>query len=129
MEAATATLTISNFVPDWHNKYTAPTGGTCSTDAVSGTSVNLASLSGNTSYTFKAYSDSGCSTELATAADFLTKPGKPTKPAAVGAGSGNLTITSSVTGGGTLTGWEYQQKEGSKQTTVRGRTSPPRTSR
>ena len=68
-------------------------------------------LSSNTSYTYKAYSDSSCSTELAAASAFLTKPGKPTTPTvAAGTGSGKLTLSASVTGSGTLTGWQYQQK-------------------
>ena len=107
----TATLTISNYAPNWHYKYTAPTGGSCSTNAVTGTSVNLASLTGNTNYTFKAYSDSSCSDLLATASEFLTKPGKPSKPTAVGAGTQKLLLSASVGGDGTLSKWEYQQSE------------------
>ena len=90
-----------------------PATGTCSTDAVSGTSVDLTSLSGNTSYTYTAYSDSSCTAanELAVTSAFLTKPGTPTTPTVTAnVGSGKLTITSSVTGGGTLTKWQYQQK-------------------
>ncbi len=114
VEAATATLAIGNWTGDWYYQYTSPTGGTCSTNAVTTTSVDLANLSANTSYTYKAYSDSGCGTELASASAFLTKPGKPTKPvAAAGAGSGKLTVTASVTGGGTLSKWQYVKKEGS----------------
>ena len=111
VEATTATLTIGKWTGDWYYKYTAPTGGTCSSSAVTGLTEDLDSLASNTSYTFKAYSDSSCSTELATASAFLTKPGKPAKPvASVGAGTGKLILTSSVTGDGTLTEWEYQQK-------------------
>ena len=99
VEATTATLTIGNWSGNWYYKHTSPSNGTCSSTAVSTASVDLDSLSSNTSYTFKAYSDSSCSTELAAASAFLTKPGKPGKPvAAVGAGSGKLTITASVTG-------------------------------
>ena len=79
--------------------------GTTATEALTG-------LSSNTSYTYKAYSNSNCSTELASET-LLTKPGKPTQPvAAAGAGSGTLTLTASVTGSGTLTKWQYKQKEG-----------------
>ena len=115
VEATTATLVLGNWTSNWYYKYTAPSGGTCSTNAVSGTTEDLTGLATNTNYTFKAYSDSGCSTTaLVTAPSFLTKPGKPTKPvAAVGAGSGKLTITASVTGDGTPSKWQYQQKEGS----------------
>ena len=100
-----ATLTIGNYSgSSWYYKANAAPHASCSS-AVSGTSTNLTSLKGNTSYTYKAYSDSSCTTanELASASAFLTKPGKPTKPvAASGAGSGKLTLTASVTGDGTL---------------------------
>ena len=73
---------------------------------------NLSDLSSNTNYIWKAYSDSGCNTELATTT-LLTKPGKPDKPTATaGAGSGKLTLTSSVSGDGTLSKWQYKQKTG-----------------
>ena len=111
VEATTAALTIGNYGGSWYYKHTVPSSGTCSSTAVSGATKDLTDLSSNTSYTYKAYSDSSCSTELATASAFLTKPGKPGKPvAALGAGSGKLTITASVTGDGTLSKWQYQQK-------------------
>ena len=106
-----ATLTIQNHSSDWY--YTANTGPdtSCSNNAVTGTTKNLTNLRGNTSYSYKSYGDSNCSTELVSVA-FLTKPGKPTKPvAATGAGSGKLTLTSSVTGNGTLSKWQYQRKQ------------------
>ena len=103
-----ATLTISNYSGNWYYKYTSPTGGTCSTNAVSTTTKDVTGLDSNTSYTYKAYSDSSCNTELAAASAFLTKPGKPTKPTATAsAGSGKLTLSSSVTGSGAITGWKY----------------------
>ena len=71
----------------------------------------LSGLSSNTSYTYKAYSDNSCSTELAAASAFLTKPGKPTTPTvAAGTGSGKLTLNASVTGSGAISKWQYQQK-------------------
>ena len=113
VEATTATLTIGNWTSDWYYKANAAPHASCSSAAVSATSVDLTGLSSNTSYTYKAYSDSSCGTELASASAFLTKPGKPTKPvAASGGGSGTLTLTSSVTGSGALTKWQYKQKEG-----------------
>ena len=42
---------------------------------------------------------------------FLTKPGKAAKPTTT-AGVNQLTLTTSVTGGGTLSKWQYQQKTG-----------------
>ena len=70
---------------------------------------------GNTSYTFKAYSDSSYATELTSASTdvtFLTQPAKPATPTVTtGACSGKLTISSSVSGGGgALSKWRYQQK-------------------
>ena len=115
VEATAATLTIANHTGNWHYKANAAPHASCSSTAVSATSVNLSGLSTNTNYTYKAYSDSGCTTAnlLATASTLLTKPGKPTTPAAAtSVGSGKLTITASVTGSGTLSKWQYQQKEG-----------------
>ena len=117
VEATTATLTLTGHtVRNWHYKYTAPTGGTCSAvdgDTSGTTTVNLTSLSTNTSYTYKAYSDSVCNTEMASASPFLTKPGTPGKPTATaGVGSGTLTLAASVTGSGAITKWQYVKKEG-----------------
>ena len=111
VEATTATLTIANHTGDWYYKYTSPSGGTCSSSAVSGKTKDLTDLSSNTSYTYEAYSDSSCSTNALASVTFLTKPTKPTKPTATaGAGSGKLTLAATITGGGTLTKWQYQQK-------------------
>ena len=74
--ATTATLTIANHTGDWYYKYTAPSGGQCSASAVSGTSTAVSGLQTGTAHTFAAYSDNGCSSLLATAAAFTTKPGK-----------------------------------------------------
>ena len=108
-----ATLTIGNKPGDWYYKANAGPDASCSSPAVTGTTKNLTGLSGNTSYTYKAYSDSGCTPAnlLATATAFLTEPAKPARPTATaGAGSGKLTLSSSVTGGGALTKWQYRQK-------------------
>ena len=112
-----ATLTISNYTPDWYYKYTSPSsGGTCSSLVATAT-ASLASLAGNTSYTYKAYSDSGCATELtstSTDADFLTQPAQPGQPmVSAGVGSGKLTISSSISGGsGALSKWQYTTDDG-----------------
>ena len=115
-----ATLIIGNHNGDWYYKTTAPTIGICSASAVNTLSVDLADLAGNTSYTFKAYSNSGCTTELAAAAAFLTKPAKPAKPTVTaGDGNGTLTLASSVTGGtGALSNWEYSTDDGTTWTTI-----------
>ena len=115
-----ATLTIGNYSGSWHYKHTTPTGGSCSSTAVTTTSTTASSLSGNTSYTFAAYSNSNCSTLLATASAFLTEPAKPSTPTvASGAGSGKLTLTSSVAGGsGALTKWQYTKDNGANWTDI-----------
>ena len=114
-----ATLTIANHPGDWYYKANAAPHASCSTNAVSGTTKDLTGLSGNTSYAYKAYGDSGCNTELAAAPTFLTKPGKPAKPtASPGAGSGKLTLASSVTGGGTISNWQYTKDNGANWTDI-----------
>ena len=72
------TLTIANYSGSWYYKHTTPTGGNCSS-AGSGSTTTVSGLTANTTYIFKAYSDSGCSssTELAMAASFTTPPGIP----------------------------------------------------
>ena len=73
----------------------------------------MGSLDSNTAYTFKAYSDTQCTTELAAASPFATLPPKPAKPTATaGAGSGKLVLAASVTGTAPLTKWQYVKKEG-----------------
>ena len=124
VEDDTATLTITNYTTAWYTKYTAPAtpAGTCSSVVAAGTATAaLTGLAGNTSYTYKAYSDSGCATELtSTGVQFLTKPSKPTYLLAyTGQGSGNLRIISLWSGGcGALTGWEYTTDDGSTWNTI-----------
>ena len=62
-----ATLTRSHHTGTWYYKANAAPHNTCSS-AQTGNSVSLTSLSASTSYTYKAYSDSTCSTELTSAA-------------------------------------------------------------
>ena len=64
--SATATLTIVNRTGTWYYKKTSPAtpSGAC-TVVSTGTTVALTGLDANTSYTYKAYSDSGCTNELA----------------------------------------------------------------
>ena len=82
VENDTATLTINNHATAWYYKYTVPSGDSSCTLVNANTSTaNLTSLLPGTSYTFKAYSDSSCSsanelTSDASDAEFLTKPGQ-----------------------------------------------------
>ena len=114
IEHASATLTLNNWSGDWYYKHTTPSTGSCVGTAVSTPSTNVTGLTGNTSYIFKAYSNSGCSTELTAASSFLTKPAKPIKPTVTAnVGSGKLKLVSSITGGsGALTRWEYATNGG-----------------
>ena len=108
--ATTATLTIAHHTGNWWYKHTTPTGGVCSTNAVTGSSATV-TLSGNTSYTFAAYSDSSCSTLLATAASFTTPAATVSVSNLSGANPGGFWVgpafaqefrTGSETGGYTL---------------------------
>ena len=118
----TATLTIADHTGNWYYKYTVPTtpAGTCSS-VQSTSSADLTNLLGGTSYTFRAYSDSSCSTWLGSEVTFTTLaasvPPAPSQPAVSGATSGQVTITwtSSGDGGSAITSWEYQQKAGAGQ--------------
>ncbi len=95
VEHDSATLTIANHTGDWYYKANAAPHASCSSSVSGTTTASLAGLSGNTSYTYTAYSDGGCSSKLAAAGAFLTKPGKPETPTvASGAGSGKLTLSS-----------------------------------
>ena len=68
-----ATLTIANHANAWRYKYTSPAGGICSDEVGAGKSTaSVTGLTPGTTYTFKAYSDSACETEIATAANFTT---------------------------------------------------------
>ena len=66
----TATLTIGGHAGAWWYERTAPSGDTTCHSVASGTTTaNLSSLTANTSYTYKAYDQSGCNSadEIATA--------------------------------------------------------------
>ena len=122
-----ATLTIANHSGDWYYKADAGLStASCSSAVSSGTTTaSLTGLAGNTSYTYKAYSDSGCVTELtstSTDADFLTQPAQPSKPSVTtGAGSGKLTVSSSLAGGNAPSA----SGNTPRTTAPTGRTSPP----
>ena len=66
-----ATLTIANHTGAWWYERTAgtPADTTCHSVAAGTTTANLSSLTANTSYTYKAYDQSGCNSadEIATA--------------------------------------------------------------
>ena len=71
--ATGATLTIAGHTTAWHYKATTGPHTTCQAEVAAGTSTaSLTGLTGNTSYTYSAYSDATCSTLIATAASFTT---------------------------------------------------------
>ena len=115
IQSATARLIITSHIGAWHYKYTAPANGTCTAVGSGTTAASLTGLAGNTSYTFRAYGDGDCGTELAATDAFLTKPAQPSRPTIfAGQGSGKLGLAAKLNGGsGALTRWEYKQKEGS----------------
>ena len=101
--STTATLTIGNHTGAWHYKADTGPDATCQGPVAANTSTKaLAGLTAGTSYTYSAYSDSGCTADnlLATAAQFTT-------PA--------LTVGSITSTGATLTltghtgTWSYKE--------------------
>ena len=109
--AATNTLTITNWADAWHYKSTTAGKTTCTLVNAGTYIVNLTGLTQNTEYTFKAYSDSGCTAAklLATATTFTT-----TNPSL--ASSNVLTDTATLTlsnwtvgtGAGKDGNWHYK---------------------
>ena len=70
---STATLTLIGHTGNWWYKQTAPSSGSCSPGNTTTATVKLKRLSPGVSYTYKAYSDATCATEVtsdATDADF-----------------------------------------------------------
>ena len=85
LASTSATLTLAGHTGNWYAKRTAPTTGSCSASAITGTTHSLASLTMGATYTFKAYSDSSCTTEIATAT--FTTPSTLTATAITGTGA------------------------------------------
>ena len=111
IEATSATLGLANYSGNWYYKYTTPSGGQCST-AVSGASTSVTLTSG-TSYTFKAYSDSNCtSTNELDSTTLLTKPGKA---AGVSATAGNTSLAVSWTATTGAASYKIQWKSGTQE--------------
>ena len=106
----TATLTIAGHTSDWY--YDADTGPhtTCQGPVTANTSTkDITGLSANTSYTYEAYSASGCADtdKLATAAAFTTPPGNPR----------NVNVTNSSFNGSTRSYPVSWQKPANTQST------------
>ena len=104
--ATTVTLTIANHTADWYYQYISPTGGSCSNAVSAGTTSGKATnLSYGTAYTFAAYSDSGCATELA-AATAITTLTPSLMASDISHNSATVSLTGWVTGSDG--NWYYQ---------------------
>ena len=104
-----ATLTLANHSADWWYKQTAPTaGGTCTSRTAAQTTATLTGLTVNTSYTYKAYSKTGCNAaDVIATAMFSTNLDQLPAPTLTGAtpGNGQVTLTwNKVTG---AAGYQY----------------------
>ena len=108
--STSATLTISGNSGSWYYKYTSPTGGTCSA-AQSGQTASVTNLTGSTTYTFKAYSASGCASanEIASTT-FTTLAAGITATGITGTGA-TLNMT------GYASAWSYKRTAGPADTT------------
>ena len=108
-----ATLTIGNYGGSWHYKHTTPSSGpgaSCSSAVAEGTAAaTVPGLAPDTSHVFKAYSDSGCATELATAASFTTLMAKVSN-VSVSARDKSLAVSWDARTG--ATGYDVQWKSG-----------------
>ena len=109
VKATTARLTLANRSGNWYYQYTSPDGGTCSTSAVTGSSVTVTGLDPATSYTFKAYSNSSCGNDIGSAAAFTTLTAGLTASNVTGT-TARLTISNwrPGTGSGKDGNWYYQ---------------------
>ena len=104
----TATLNVTGHTAAWWYKGD-QTNASCTSVAASTATANLSGLTGGTAYTYKAYSDSGCTTEITSAstdAEFTTLPGKVAGLAAAPGAGASLDLSwSAVTG---ATGYRVQ---------------------
>ena len=73
IRGTTATLTLANEGSEsaWYAKQVSPSEGTCSSAIDNGATLGLTNLNQNTSYTYAAYRDSGC-TQVAASGTFTT---------------------------------------------------------
>ena len=111
--ATGATLTIGNHGGAWRHKYTSPNGGTCSSEVAVGTSsATVSTLTADTAYTFKAYSDGGCATELAASSSFTTLLAKVTNVTVSARRDKSLAVTWDAQTG--ATGYDVQWKSGNE---------------
>ncbi|MYH59538.1 MAG: fibronectin type III domain-containing protein, partial [Boseongicola sp. SB0675_bin_26] len=104
-----ATLTIGEHTGQWWHRRTSPTpAGTCTAVGADTATASLTGLAANTGYTFKAYSDSGCTTELASVT-FTTPPARVSNLKVASAKAALALSWDAATG---ATGYEVQWKSG-----------------
>ena len=89
---ATATLSI-NYTGAWWYQRTVPSDSICNSVSAGTQSVNLTTLTGGQAYSYTAYNDSTCTTQIAPTATFITT-----------ASVSNLGQASDTVGGGVYTG-------------------------
>ncbi len=103
----TATLTIGNHTAAWYYKADKAPHTTCQGPVSANDSdVDLTGLSSGTSYTYSAYSDSGCATLLTTAKAFTTAVVKALTVSGITATGATLTLT------GHVGSWYYKASSG-----------------
>ena len=73
VSTTSATLNIANHNSEWHYKANKGPDSACQSVAAGTSSDDLTGLSGETTYTYTAYSDSGCSSQLGEARWFVTR--------------------------------------------------------
>ena len=110
-----ATLTLAGHSGDWYVKKTSPSpAGTCSS-AISGGTHTLGSLSSNTTYSYGAYRDASCATELAGTTFATTGPTAPATPAAPGLTTGNAQLAAAWTapsnGGSAINDYDLRYRQ------------------
>ncbi len=113
IRATSARLTITNHTSAWWYKRTAPIAGTCTSVAAGTTHADLSSLTAGTSYTYKAYSATGCNTanEIASVTFQTASVSTPVNLRAE-PGNGQMTLRwTTVTG---ARGYQYRALEGSR---------------
>ena len=103
-----ATLALTGRTGAWSYQQTAPSTGTCA-NVASNTTATLTTLTAGTSYTYKAYSGSGCATANELASETFTTPASLTASSITSTGA-TLTIA------GHTTQWYYKADVGPDNT-------------
>ncbi len=127
IEAWSATLTLNGHPGSWYYKANAAPHATCS-EPVHGASETLTGLTASTaSYVYTAYSDSNCTTVLATASAFSTPDPPPSQIDSVNLGRGNGTLIASwaapADNGFSITGYDVEYRASTATTWASAGTS------